>query len=524
MLTLAQMSDLVINKIGQFDTNTVALSKKYLEARYRMIYDSYPWIDSTGMVSFTVAALTVKFDFPANLERIISIRSGGDHFLDPVDETFLIQADPKIFEQVGTPLYYSETPVSLALPAKAIRLYPAPDVDTTFLIFGKRVCPALTSDADTSVLRNCDNAIIAFAIGDMLERMRQYGKAQAKFKEAAELLESAKNLEKEQANRPRRIKHLTVVGNTLAEMTDSVCAVCGTWTPDMIILIREYLRRNYQALYDAQLWPESLVPVSVSMITQQVILPEYVDRVIGVRSSDGYALPPVESILSLNMTPTIFEDTGNAVHFDMLTPVGVAVLPPDAPERMDITSSSSFDTGKVFIRGESLGNEVTEEIILNGTTIVKTAYQYDAPITISKGITQGTINFNGETSHALLLSLGPNDREKKHIRLWLRPDPATVLAEGATPESSTALVLCKRKIHPLITDEDAPIITGCQNVLIAAAASDIFSKIGNGEQAKQMQDKATAALNSLIRLNTDQNAHAPRFIPEVEPSELEMCY
>ena len=64
-------------------------------------------------------------------------------------------------------------------------------------------------------------------------------------------------------------------------MTDAVCKICGQWTPEYRLIIREFLRRNYQTLYDTFLWPESLVMVRVPFTTEQVVMPHYIDKVLG---------------------------------------------------------------------------------------------------------------------------------------------------------------------------------------------------------------------------------------------------
>ena len=84
------------------------------------------------------------------------------------------------------------------------------------------------------------------------------------------------------------------------------------------------------------------------------------------------------------------------------------------------------------------------------------------------------------------------------------------------------LVLGKRRITPLLSDEDTPIITDCQNILISGAAADLFTKLGNTDQAKVMQWKASAAEKVLVSLNTEQNAYLARFIPSVEAPAFEM--
>ena len=54
-------------------------------------------------------------------------------------------------------------------------------------------------------IRDSDNALLAFSEGDMLERSRQYGKAQIKFQEAASQVQIMKDLEKGQRQSISRI-------------------------------------------------------------------------------------------------------------------------------------------------------------------------------------------------------------------------------------------------------------------------------------------------------------------------------
>jgi hypothetical protein len=511
-LSLSEMASFITSKVGQFDATSVALCKRFIAARYGMVFDSYFWSDAriTARVVLDGIPPSSTFPVPEGMDRIVSMRLEPGDFLDPVTETFLIESDTSALTETGTPRYYSEV-------NGVVRLYPAPERGSapTIYIFGKRTIPPLSDDDDVSILRNCDNAIIAFAMGDMLERARQYAKAQAKFQEAASLLEEAKSVEKDQANQPRRSKYLTVAGNSLSEMTDAVCAICGQWTPDMRILVKDFLRRNYLALYDLAIWPESTVAVRVPFLGEQVILPEYVDRVISVRSSDRLSLFPAEISLFFNIDPFVFESQGAPVSFSMLTPCGVSILPKLAPEKLVIANTDASDAGKkVFVRGESHGREVEEEVTLTSRTDIGTdavtMFEYDVPLAIAKPITVGSVTINGFLSTGSLEVLGPNEREKKHPRIWLLPIP--------TVTNETVLVLGKRKIKPLLTDEDTPIITGCQNVLISGAAADLFAKLGNNDQSNANRTKADAAAKVLISLNTDQNALIQRFIPAVEPS------
>lgn len=79
-----------------------------------------------------------------------------------------------------------------ALPATAtefprrprLRLVQRPSADWPVLALGKRRFPGWTNEFEAPALLNVENALIAYAMADMLERQRQYAKAQLKLQEA----------------------------------------------------------------------------------------------------------------------------------------------------------------------------------------------------------------------------------------------------------------------------------------------------------------------------------------------------
>jgi hypothetical protein len=237
--------------------------------------------------------------------------------------------------------------------------------------------------------------------------------------------------------------------------------------------------------------------------------------VLGVRGTTNFRLFPADGVLFLDITPAIFEELGDSIGYSTLTPVAVSTLPP-ATTALTLSSSSALDTGRVFIRGEVIsgGFELHEEINLNGTIPVTTTNSYDIPLTIAKDITVGDVTVS---AGALSLELIPADqREVKHQRLWFLPVPDASKLTEENP-AFTCLVLAKRQIRPLQTDQDTPIITGAQQVLIHAAAADLFRKLEKPDQAQALQAKADGAMKSLVAKNTDQAASSPRFVPQCEP-------
>lgn len=508
-MTLAEIADFVCSKVGQLDATSQGLCRDYANRRYEMIYDTENWQDT---LAFGVGSTTVDSEYlaiPDTLERVLSIRydSGNKRlWLEKVDVPFLLETDPTIFERSGTPKYYAEERVS---DVNSIRLAPTPDEVVEVDFWGKKVFAPLVEDDDSPIIRNIDNCLIAYVQGDMLQRMRQYTKAKECVEEAGTLLELMRKDEKEQSNLPRRSKNITVYGDSLEEMTDAVCCRVGDYSAPAQIMIKDFLRRSYLDLWDSQMWLESLVMVKVPREQSEVILPEYVDRVIACRGNSELAeLVPADQSLFFGVAPQIFEQSGSPVNFSIMTPSAVAVLPVNN-EQMMLVSTSEFDLSDVFVRGETGGVEVSETITLTGLTPVPTFNTYDLPMTIAKGLTSGYITVTGRVSGTFLVRLFENERERKHSRLWLIPRPGDI-------DGTTCLVLGKRKIRPLLTNEDTPLLRGIGNVLIALATSKMWSKMGNDKAAVTSGEEAKGSLQVMINRETQQTANAPRILPYVE--------
>src|SRR5438105_1895967 len=97
-MDLDAFTSLICTKIGMTDDASVKACANYVQHRYQMIYDRRAWKDSIIRVTAGTTADTDNVALPAGIDRIISIRY-GDHFLDPIDDTFFVQSDPTIFER-----------------------------------------------------------------------------------------------------------------------------------------------------------------------------------------------------------------------------------------------------------------------------------------------------------------------------------------------------------------------------------------------------------------------------------------
>ena len=203
-MTLADYATEICMEVNQHDADSIAAAKVFVNRRYRMIWNSHAWRDALGLVAVT-ADNTGLMPLPPAIERPISIRASGDHELVPTDSAYVMQIEPAAFEEIGTPLAFEEFTDTTNNNARMIRFFPVPSQNTAMLVFGKRALVPLVADTDAPVLRNIENVIIAYVHVDMLNRQRQYAKAQLILQEASAMLDAMRRLETEQSATVQRI-------------------------------------------------------------------------------------------------------------------------------------------------------------------------------------------------------------------------------------------------------------------------------------------------------------------------------
>jgi non-ribosomal peptide synthetase component F len=76
--------------------------------------------------------------------------------------------------------------------------YEAGADEEVITVLAKRRCIELEHDNDTPQIVNIDDALVAYAVADLLERERQFGKAAAKVQEAIALVNGMLLAERDQ--------------------------------------------------------------------------------------------------------------------------------------------------------------------------------------------------------------------------------------------------------------------------------------------------------------------------------------
>ncbi len=316
-MTLSGIAEIVTEKVGHTDSDSVAVCKKFIRRRYEMIWNESLWKESLGV--FVQSDYTTKilgentaaapiFDeivLNSTIDRPIAIRYVSDsrkQVLENTDLAATLFSDPDRFSRIGDPVSFtilgsqasghyrdaitvleifsssvsdvggevyiaeygngykrSETvvlngtssvsttntynnptvitkpttmgAVTVQIPVDTrftgvdvlmpelvylqpgererrhvkVKIQGQPRETFTLVVIGKRRFPDLDNDNDTTPISGVDNALISYAQADMLERERQYGKAQLKIQEGGALLAQLKRLETHQQANISRI-------------------------------------------------------------------------------------------------------------------------------------------------------------------------------------------------------------------------------------------------------------------------------------------------------------------------------
>lgn len=227
-MTRSELATFITTKLSLTDAASVSFCKDAINRRYQMIWDSYLWTESLGIseynflageseislsnycsISYNHRAVTpsTKLDFP------VAVRVTPDSNTDDAYESIaadwvgFFQIDPNVWvdssSRRGTPRNFINLPSSND-GSPRIKLVPVPTEGGTLFALGKVKLEALT-DSGTPALRGIDSALLAYVEGDMLERARQYGKAQAKYAEGAAHVQTMRDIERNQMAGSQRI-------------------------------------------------------------------------------------------------------------------------------------------------------------------------------------------------------------------------------------------------------------------------------------------------------------------------------
>ena len=293
---------------------------------------------------------------------------------------------------------------------------------------------------------------------------------------------------------------------TLKDMADHVCSVTGLADAASVALAKQFLRRRYQMVYDAQLWDDAKLVIALGVTRPEVILPNWVDRVLAVKTAGqgGSEIIPEAIETQWKVSPEDFDAQGTVVSFSEMPPVATHTHPDGLALR--VVSTNPGDTGQVRIRGMESGLEVEETITLSGTSAVASQFLYDEVVSLSKSATVGSVIVQTSAGDEVQVLLA-RETERKHPRLRLVRDFAD--------DALLLHILVKRTCVPLVHDHDTPALSAVDNLLIAHGIADMWERLRQTAKAQIKTQEAAALMSALMQRELNQKTRVVRLVPEI---------
>jgi hypothetical protein len=272
---------------------------------------------------------------------------------------------------------------------------------------------------------------------------------------------------------------------------------------------RKYIASRYQMIFESYPWRDACEVAGIACTaTQTVILPHIADRIIGVRWSSGLTLRNESLWTILQIDPAKFDQTGDPVTYTIYSPSAVHTAPPG--QQITVQTTTASPDFMVSVYGSYLGQDKTETIRITSTVPVVSVYRYDTIYTLSKYNDSHDLTVRAADSSQELLHLNAAEQERKHQRLHLHSVPTN---------ATTALVLYKRYIKPLVNDSDAPELAGIDNALLSCAIADMRESERQYAKAQVKLEEGVALVKTMADLERHQSENVVRLIPIISDNE-----
>ena len=291
---------------------------------------------------------------------------------------------------------------------------------------------------------------------------------------------------------------------TLGDYIDLVCTKVHRTDLPSREEARKYIASRYQMIYESYPWRDACeVAGTVLPASQTVILPHIADRIMACRWATGITLRNESLWTILQIDPGRFDQVGDPVTYTIYSPS--AVHSPPMGNKVLISTSVSSPDFSVSIYGSYQGQDKSETIMLtSAATPVPSTNSYDDIFTLSKYNDTHDLSVRRADTSDEVLYLSAGEKERKHQRLHFHSTPSN---------TTTALVLYKRHIKPLINDSDAPELAGIDNALLSCSIADMRESERQYAKANMKMEEGVALVKTMADLERHQSESVVRLIP-----------
>ena len=264
------------------------------------------------------------------------------------------------------------------------------------------------------------------------------------------------------------------------------------------------LNRVYEDVWYLRPWNnEKLVNVEVTSSTGELILPWYVDAIMGVREGLT-ALDPVDALKVHAIDPAAFTRTGTACEYYRL-PDSPVLTQPSSSGVITFTSTSADDDGDSFpvrVCGDDDGTEYRETVDLDGTADADTENSYDNLSRLTKPETTGRITVKSGSTELGIIQPWETTPRYKRVQVLDLPDASTTYYVQAT-----------RKFEPLVSDYDSLVLKTCESAIIDLLIAELLEQGGDDERAMVMRQRANTRIAEAHDMEVEREAQDQSIYP-----------
>jgi len=242
----------------------------------------------------------------------------------------------------------------------------------------------------------------------------------------------------------------------------------------------------------------------------ELILPQSISQVLAI-TADNQELRPEDIITKYMVDPSALTESGTASGFSPITSVGINFDLLNGSLYFDLASAS--DAGKkVEIVGKLLGDPTRiykETVTLAASPSVNVSFESYSEITsLSKEATADTVTVKNITGYDKFYWYGWETKaEFQRVKLYRRPE-----YDSTAPIQ--LVILGKQKIRPLVSDTDAPMISGIDNALIKYGTADMLKRQRQYGKAQLETGEGDRLLAVARDTETNQTARIMRIVPD----------
>jgi len=244
-------------------------------------------------------------------------------------------------------------------------------------------------------------------------------------------------------------------------------------------------------------------------LADEMVCPQKFETILGVSYNQANLLP-TQLITQFMTNPDSFKSDADSAQFSVIDSSGINFNPNYGA--IEFMSSDSADNGKqITIIGELAGQELTmQKETVTLASSVQTTEVWSAVHSLSKETTTGYVQVRNPsvTSDYFFWPEWENVSKFQRVKFFERPK-----YDAASPVN--LYIVGKKKIQPMVSDYDTPMVAGIDNVLIHFATGDMLKRSRQFGKAQLEIQQANGLMQVARDQENNQSAKEVRLIPDV---------